>query len=165
MGGSLCSFAFFARGTSVCVHLFVSTTYLKYEVNKAMGAVKRYHQPKSEVTGAYMDGAATQVHHIFPRSTHPQLAAIRENLVLLTPTQHYTLAHPNNNTSAVDPNYQLDCLLAKVTSVQKSLSKGDEHYSVTQLINVINSGYKIAIPQTANLQEIRLQLMGHRVNL
>lgn len=139
--------------------------YLKYEVNKAMSAVKRYHQPKSEVTGAHMDGAATQVHHIFPRSTHPQLAAVRENLVLLTPTQHYTLAHPNNNTSKVDPNYQLDCLLAKVTSVQKSISKGDEHYSVSQLINVINIGYKIAIPQTANLEEIRLQLLGYRVNL
>jgi hypothetical protein len=140
-------------------------SYLKYEVNKAMGAVKRYHQPKSEVSGAHMEGSATQVHHIFPRSTHPELAAIRENLVLLTPTQHYTLAHPNNNTSKVDPNYQLDCLLAKVTSVQKSISKGDEHYSISQLINVINVGYEIAIPQTANLEEIRLRLTGHRVNL
>ena len=143
----------------------IFNSYLKYEVNKAMSAVKRYHQPKSEVSGAHMEGAATQVHHIFPRSTHPELAAIRENLVLLTPTQHYTLAHPNNNTSKVDPNYQLDCLLAKVTSVQNSISKGDEHYSATQLINVINFGYKLALPQNANLEEIRLHLTGHRVNL
>lgn len=140
-------------------------SYLKYEVNKAMNAVRRYHEPNSEVIGAHMDGAATQVHHIFPRSTHPQLAAIRENLVLLTPTQHYTLAHPKNNTSAVDPNYQLDCLLAKVHSVQKSISRSDEHYSSIQLIHVINEGYKLDVSHSANLEEIRLRLNGHRANL
>lgn len=100
--------------------LVPSETLREYETKKVMDAVRNRHSPQSELQDAWSHGDATQVHHIFPRSKYPSLVATKENLILLTPTQHYTKAHPKNSTGSVDRNYQIDCLVAKIRSVEKS---------------------------------------------
>ena len=93
--------------------------YLKYTLNKAKNIIKKIHGINSEIQDDFSNGEATQIHHIFMKSQYPQIASYLENLILLTATQHFTKAHPNNNTSIIDKDYQLICLLAKSESIQK----------------------------------------------
>lgn len=114
-----------------------------YLTKKAMDAVKRRHFPLSEVAGSLSDGDATQVHHIFPRSRKAQLTDALENLVLLTPSQHYTLAHPGNKTTSISLDYQIRCLEAKVASLKTSLAVSDGFYSLEGLLFVIKIGFDL----------------------
>lgn len=42
-------------------------------------------------------------------------------MIALTPTQHFTYAHPNNNTQYIDRTYQYLCLVAKTGSIRDNL--------------------------------------------
>lgn len=101
------------------------TEYSDYEMSKAMQAVRTRHYPNSEVRDKFAVGEAKQVHHIFPKSTHPGLRSSLENLILLTAQQHNSRAHPSNRTAHIDPEYQKDCLLSKVESVRQSVMAND----------------------------------------
>ncbi|MCT4583089.1 MAG: hypothetical protein N4A35_16885 [Flavobacteriales bacterium] len=116
-----------------------SEAYSDYQVQKVMKMIRKMYQ-QSEVKDQWANGEATQVHHIFPKSEFPELAHCFENLIKLTPTQHFTKAHPNNKTSVVNKDYQLVCLLAKVDSIEESLKKGEFIYRKESLIYVINIG-------------------------
>jgi len=91
----------------------------KYSLQKAKKLIKKYHSPYSEVEDEFSGGEATQVHHIFMQSDFPTIDSYLENLILLTPTQHMTKAHPNNNTRIIDGEYQRICLDAKYKSIVK----------------------------------------------
>ena len=56
---------------------------------------------------------ATQVHHIFPQSEFPKIADYLENLIVLTPNQHFSMAHPDNKTRYIDRDFQYICLISK----------------------------------------------------
>lgn len=64
---------------------------------------------------------ASQIHHIFPANEFPSIADYLENLIALTPTQHFTYAHPENNTQYIDRAYQYLCLVAKTGSIRENL--------------------------------------------
>lgn len=64
---------------------------------------------------------ATQMHHIFPVSDFPKIADYLENLIALTPTQHFVYAHPKNNTKYIDRKYQYLCLVAKTGTIRENL--------------------------------------------
>ena len=74
--------------------------YSDYQTQKAMNMIRKMYT-QSEVTDQWSNGEATQIHHIFPKADFPQLAHYLENLIKLTPTQHYTKAHPNNKTQQI----------------------------------------------------------------
>jgi len=93
-------------------------TYQKYSLQKAKKLIKKYHSPHSEIQDEFSYGEATQVHHIFMQSDFPTIDSYLENLILLTPTQHMTKAHPNNNTKIIDKEYQKVCINAKYNSIQ-----------------------------------------------
>ena len=119
-----------------------------YFASKAMDEVKKFNKQfndgHSEVLGKYSGGEATQMHHIFPRSEFDEIAAFVENIIALTPTQHYTLAHPGNNTSKVDPDFQYSCLLSKNETVRKNvlLNYGvPGFYSFDKLAFVLDVGF------------------------
>lgn len=81
------------------------------------------------------------MHHIFPKSQFPEIAHYLENLILLTATQHYTKAHPNNRTQEVNRDYQLTCLLAKADTIDKSLRQfGERYYRKESFLYVIKVG-------------------------
>ena len=133
------------------------------DVYREVKAVQGRHNYQSEVLDECSAGKATQVHHIFPKSQHPSLAAVRENLITLTPSQHNTKAHPINNTSAVDFDYQIECLLFKLDSVEASMDARDEFYSLQSFIAMLNVGFgDIGIRPNASVKDVRVALIGYR---
>lgn len=132
--------------------------YDAYQVTKAMSVLRKI-QVESEVHDQYEQGEATQVHHIFPKSEFPHIAHYLENLIKLTATQHYTKAHPNNNTQRINKDYQLVCLLAKSDTIEKSLRRyGDKYYRKESFIVVINTGLDVDLSMSLNFMQIRTEL-------
>lgn len=107
-----------------------------YLVAKAKRKIKLHHK-ESEVH-RYEYGDATQVHHIFPINEFPEFSDTYENLILLTPQQHYEFAHPKNDTHKISKSYQLVCLLSKLDSIEMSKFWADDFYDIHTFINMIN---------------------------
>lgn len=97
-----------------------------YRINRAKRNLRRYNDLYRDGKTELFDkrhvlDSATQIHHIFPSNEFPTIADYLENLIALTPTQHYSYAHPNNNTQYVDKDYQYLCLLAKTGVIRDNL--------------------------------------------
>lgn len=133
--------------------------YNAYYVQKAIALIRKIHK-ESEVKDQWAIGEATQVHHIFSRAEFPEIAHYIENLILLTPTQHYTKAHPSNKTQQVNKDYQLICLLAKADTIEKSLRQiGEKYYRKESFIYVISIGLNENIELTLSFPEIKTKLI------
>lgn len=135
--------------------------YNAYYVQKAIAQIRKI-QNGSEVHDQWSQGDATQVHHIFPKSQFPEIAHYLENLILLTATQHYTKAHPNNRTQEVNRDYQLTCLLAKADTIDKSLRKfGERYYRKESFLYVIKVGLsqEQEWPMSLSFADIKHQLV------
>ena len=90
-----------------------------------------------------MEDLATQMHHIFPANEYPLIADYLENLIALTPTQHFSYAHPNNNTRYIDRAYQYVCLLSKTGTIRDNLLNDREEpivYDFCLYQKVLNIG-------------------------
>lgn len=117
-----------------------------YTVNKAKKAVRKFNdlmfESKSEVYQATETVKATQAHHIFAQSDYPDIADYVENLIMLTPNQHFTMAHPNNNTQYIDKDFQYICLIAKSTKIYSNLTSVTEEkfYDFDDYKYVLNTG-------------------------
>lgn len=125
-----------------------------YRLQKAKGVIKRNHST-SEVHDSLAVGEATQVHHIFPEHKFPQISAYVENLILLTPQQHNTKAHPSNHTHSIDRDYQQECLLSKIDSIEMSLKQGKDVYSKESLIHVLNIGLSLDMSTNTTFDDLR----------
>lgn len=119
-----------------------------YRINRAKRNLRRfnalYRNGRTEVYDErHISDPATQIHHMFPASEYPLIADYLENLIALTPTQHYTYAHPNNNTQYIDRAYQYACLLAKTGTIRDNLlNRKDEPiiYDFYSFQTVLNTG-------------------------
>lgn len=119
-----------------------------YRINRAKKNLRRfnnlYRAGKTEVYDKrHIKDLATQMHHIFPASEYPEIADYLENLIALTPTQHFVYAHPNNNTKYINKEYQYVCLIAKTGSIRDNLlnKKGEPViYSFNLYQIVLNVG-------------------------
>lgn len=88
------------------------------------------------------DMQATQMHHIFPKNEFPDIMHFLENLIALTPNQHYGFAHPNNKTQFVDPISQKTLLIAKTASIKFNLlSEKEKIYDFENLKTVLYVGF------------------------
>ncbi len=125
-----------------------------YKVQKAKNIIKRNHSA-SEVHDSFAIGEATQVHHMFPEHEFPQISAYVENLILLTPQQHNTKAHPSNHTQSIDRSYQRECLLSKIDSIETSLKQGKDTYSTESFVHVLNVGLSMDLSTKTTLNELR----------
>jgi len=84
---------------------------------------------------------ATQIHHIFPKNEFPEIMHYIENLIALTPNQHYGYAHPNNNTQIIDISAQKILLLAKTYSIRQNLMEQEEPiYEFNNFLMVLSIG-------------------------
>ncbi|GAA8322730.1 hypothetical protein HpNP14_03850 [Helicobacter pylori] len=117
-----------------------------YLISKAKKVVKRYNDrfnnSLSEVKQEKEESQATQIHHIFPIQDFPIIANYIENLIALTPNQHFIYAHPNNQTRLIDKDFQYICLLAKTTTI---LNDTQGVYDWNDCIVVLNMGLKTTI--------------------
>lgn len=120
--------------------------YAKYTVDKAKKAVKKFNKMHnsslSEVKQETEKLTATQAHHIFPQSEYPSIADYVENLIMITPNQHFSMAHPKNNTYYVDKDFQYICLLAKTSWICFDLNSDREEkfYDFDDYKYVLNEG-------------------------
>lgn len=121
-----------------------------YRINRAKRNLHRfndkYRNGRTEVFDErHIMDKATQMHHIFPASQYPSIADYIENLIALTPTQHFSYAHPNNNTQYIDRAYQYLCLIAKTGTIRENLlNDGKEPiiYDFYMFQTVLNTGLK-----------------------
>ena len=118
-----------------------------YKITKAKQFLRRYNDKynngKSELQEAdCINDLALHMHHIFPQSYYPEIADYIENLIALTPTQHLSKAHPNNNTQYISKIYQYYCLIAKVGKIKENIEQNTlpKIYSFEDLIYVLNTG-------------------------
>lgn len=105
-----------------------------------------YQDGKSELT-LYVEGHedmvdATQMHHIFPKNEFPTIMHYIENLIALTPNQHFGFAHPNNNTQVIDIDAQKFLLIAKTGSIKQNLLyEDDKIYDFDNFLFVLSVGW------------------------
>ena len=128
--------------------LKINEKYYKYQSNKAKNFLKRfndqYRNGLSEVDDELSAGYATQIHHIFPEHEFPEIAYYLENLIALTPSQHFIKAHPRNNTQRVCKIYQELLLKSKAGSIEENIYDNavDTIYSFGQFMEVISTGFE-----------------------
>lgn len=133
--------------------------YTKYTVSKAKQIVRQRYYPVSEVSSSTGDSSeATQVHHIFMESEFPAISTYTENLILLTPNQHFLQAHPGNNTGVVDRDFQLVCLLAKNESIEHSIGNAEVIYSIEDYSFVLKTGLGVEFSTESNFSTIRSKI-------
>lgn len=121
-----------------------------YFISKAKKVVKQYNDnfnhSFSEVKGNEIV-QATQIHYIFPVQDFPLIADYIENLIALTPNQHFIYAHPNNQTRLIDKDFQYICLLAKTNTI---FNDTQGVYDLEHYIFVLNMGLKTTIFSQVN---------------
>ena len=119
----------------------LQTANARYNVQKAKKIVHRYNDNCnggfSELKQQSEQVPATQIHHIFSVSEFPQISDFIENLIALTPNQHFSMAHPNNQTNYIDRDFQYVCLLAKTTTIMQDST---QTYSFGNYKIVLNTG-------------------------
>lgn len=115
-----------------------NTGYYKYQIEKAKRFVKDIEKV-SEIH-RFECYPASQAHHIFMASEFPEIADCPENIICITPNQHFYRAHPNNRTQVIDRDYQLVCLLCKLDSIEINYRSGRDDYSLADFTNVLNVG-------------------------
>ena len=126
------------------------TGYFEQMMNKAKKVIKdstiNFRNNVSELTQFSINhddyNPATQLHHIFPKNEFPEIMHYLENMIAITPNQHYGFAHPNNNTNIIDVGAQKELLLVKVESIQLNLSNNveEEIYEFDNLLYVLCVG-------------------------
>ncbi|MGB1204034.1 MAG: hypothetical protein ACPG5B_00220 [Chitinophagales bacterium] len=132
--------------------------YYLYNIKKAKSFVKNLH-PYSEIH-RFEAYPATQAHHIFMQSEFPNIADLPENIIALTPNQHYYYAHPNNNTKYVDEYYLIICLLAKLDSIEINFRENKEDYSLKDFIKVLNIGFSTNhFKTTMNYEKLKHEIV------
>ncbi len=134
----------------------ISPSY-NHAIAKAKRLVKIIH-PFSEIHR--FDGyPATQAHHIFLSSQFPELADIPENIIAITPNQHFYRAHPNNKTSSLDKSYQAICLISKLDSIEIDYRNGHNNYSKEKFVELINIGLEKEFPKTIDFEVLKHEII------
>ena len=117
-------------------------------VRKVIQDVKKFHRNAPEINREFSDilldtvqAHTVQAHHIFPHSDFPQLADVRENIILLTPSQHYSMAHPKGKTQKISLPFQLGYLLKKLETIVRCELRDDcNFYSLETFFKVLSQG-------------------------
>lgn len=118
----------------------------KYQSAKAKKLLRRFNDifnnGISEINDIHAIGKAINMHHIFPENEFVELSSYVENLIALTPNQHFIEAHPNGNTQIIDIAFQQICLIAKASSIEKNLKGPAEQiiYSFDNFKYVLATG-------------------------
>lgn len=131
-------------------HLKINKDLTKYMSAKAKRIVRVYNDQfrggRTEVLTdkQHIDDLATNIHHIFPEADYPAICFYIENLIALTPTQHFNYAHPNGNTQVINKEYQHICLLAKSDTIRADLEEHKEPiYSFEKFLYVLFTGLEL----------------------
>lgn len=94
----------------------------------------------------YLKDAAIHIHHIFPKALFPEICYYLENLIALTPTQHYNYAHSNGRTQEINVEYQKLLLLSKADRIKENIEesyseKVEKIYEFPKFLHVLSVGF------------------------
>lgn len=121
--------------------------YAAYSSQKAKKYIRlyndNYRDGLTEVDFVHIKDKAIQIHHIFPESRFPEISGFYENLIALTPNQHFIQAHPNGNTSIIDRDYQRVCLQYKYDSILENINDSNIEtiYEINRYLKVLDVGF------------------------
>ena len=155
------------KDKSISRHAFLDTfesqidniKHYNYSIQKAKKFVKQLHK-YSEIH-RFENYPALQAHHIFPQNEFPEIADYPENIIAITPNQHFLRAHPNNKTTIIDPNYQLICLISKLDSVEINYRTSKDDYNKDEFVMVLNTGYNTNyFKKTMDYEQIKHELIN-----
>lgn len=118
---------------------------ITYQSNKSKKLLRAFNDAfrngLSEIMDKFAEGHATHMHHIFPVNQFEELSSYVENIIALTPGQHYSEAHPNGNTHIIDKGFQQICLIAKANHIEKNIKYDKEViYSFEDFVYVLTIG-------------------------
>lgn len=134
-----------------------SLAYNKYTLTKAKRQIRKFNDLHyngiSEVLEKQenIENSATQIHHIFSVADYPSISTYLENLIALTPNQHYLKAHPNNKTQKINKDFQYICLIAKLNKIYINLSLENNQkklYDFEDYKFVLNTGLETEVFST-----------------
>lgn len=128
-------------------HIVINEAYFTYQSQKAKSRLRKYNDKYRNGMSEMPDDLerATNIHHIFSASEYPEISFYLENLIALTPNQHFNHAHPNGNTSIIDRDYQHDCLIVKADNIKDNLENAVEKiYSFSDFLRVLYIGFNEA---------------------
>jgi len=119
---------------------------IKYQSTKAKKLLRvfndAFNNGLSEVKDELAVGHAINMHHIFPENEFQEISGYVENLIALTPSQHFQKAHPDGNTRIVDKGFQQICLLVKADNIEDNIKNGEEIiYSFDNFKYVLSVGF------------------------
>lgn len=119
---------------------------IKYQSSKAKKLLRAFNDAfnngLSEVKDELAIGHAINMHHIFPENEFQEISGYVENLIALTPSQHFQKAHPDGNTRIINKGFQQICLLVKVDNIEDNIKNGTEIiYSFDNLKYVLSVGF------------------------
>lgn len=86
---------------------------------------------------------ATDKHHIFPAAEYPEISTYYENIICITPEQHYTWAHPDHDTHSINALYQYFLLLSKMEQIMQNVLDNigtPGFYSFRRFTKVLDTG-------------------------
>ena len=119
---------------------------IKYQSAKAKKLLRAFNDAfnggLSEINDELAIGHAINMHHIFPENEFQEISGYVENLIALTPSQHFQKAHPDSNTRVIDKGFQQICLLAKAENIEKNIKLDKEViYSFENFVYVLSIGF------------------------
>jgi len=140
---------------------------IQIRVRQVKQEVKERHQNSEvqELKWGYKKDIGIAAHRILMESEYPEFAFFRENVIVLTPGQHFSFAHPKGNTQMVDEKFQIVCLLAKLKSIEYSINKKDSFYKLKNLILILNKRFNWNLDEKMNIKTIRNKLKSEVVLL
>jgi len=127
----------------------------EYCINKAKRFVKKIHEYSEIHNLPKEDYKALHAHHIFPMNEFPEIADKPENIIAITPNQHFMRAHPNNNTKQIDKSYQAICLISKLDSIEKDNFYNKNNYNIQEFIDVINIGLNTNFDKNLSYESLK----------
>ena len=114
---------------------------------RAMNFLRKYNEEYrngcTEVLKGKYIAPGTQMHHIFPKSEYPEISFVKENIIALSPNQHYLCAHPMNHTDKINEEYRKVILEEKLERIHENIIDRniDTIYSYNSFVDVLNEGF------------------------
>lgn len=129
----------------------INEKYYEYQSSKAKRFLRIFNdQYRNSITEhleeSHLKDTAIHIHHIFPKALYPEICAYLENLIALTPTQHFNYAHPNGNTQEINIEYQKLLLLSKADRIKENIQdsytdKVERIYEFPKFLHVLSIGF------------------------
>lgn len=129
----------------------INEQYYEYQSNKAKKYLRLFNdQYRNGITEhlekTHLNDKAIHIHHIFPKAMYPEICYYLENLIALTPTQHYNYAHPNGRTQEINIEYQKLLLLSKADRIKENIEdsysdKVEKIYEFPKFLHVLSVGF------------------------